>query len=74
VTAQPPDPARLGLAPDTTSAVGSCPLASQLRTLLRELTHAAGPVTGEPGRARAERKPKAGPRSGPCPDLSRVLT
>ncbi len=43
------------------SAVESYPLASQLRTLLRGLTHAAGPVTEEPGRARAERKRKVGP-------------
>src|SRR5206468_7586668 len=40
---------RPGLTPNTTSAVDSYPPASQLRTLLRELTHAAGPVTGQPG-------------------------
>jgi len=61
VIAQTASRGRPGLAPDTISAAGSCPPASQLRTLLRELTHAAGPVTEEPGWVRAEPKRKVGP-------------
>jgi len=59
VTAHTADAARPGLEPNTTSVVGSYPPVSQLRTLLREFTHAVDPVTEEPGRVRAERKRKS---------------
>ncbi|HEY5989451.1 MAG TPA: hypothetical protein VIV12_24190, partial [Streptosporangiaceae bacterium] len=74
VTAHTARRGRLGPASNTISVVDSHPLASQLRTLLHELTHAVDPVTEEPGWVRAERKRKAGHCSGSCLDVSRVLT